>query len=125
VKSDLPRHYRQVLEMLTKPTGATITELAEAHGWQPHTTRAILSTARSGYGWLLDKRADEKRGTVYTFAGLGPVTKPLPPRKAAKAESKIEPAAKPAGKRKAAVKAKASAKSRKAALKSVQADTAT
>ena len=42
--------------MLRATEGATITELSEAMGWLPHTTRAVLTGLRKrGYVLTLDR----------------------------------------------------------------------
>ena len=55
----------QVIRMLQRSGGATLTELVETTGWLPHTTRAALTGLRKK-GFTLDK---ESRGgvTVYTI----------------------------------------------------------
>jgi len=51
--------------MLRATEGATIAELAQAMGWLPHTTYAVLTGLRKrGYAITLD-RSDAKRGSVY------------------------------------------------------------
>ena len=39
---------QQVIEMLRRPEGATVNEIAEATGWQPHTVRGFISALRKG-----------------------------------------------------------------------------
>jgi Protein of unknown function (DUF3489) len=56
------------IETLRAIEGATITELSEAMGWLPHTTRAVLTgLRRRGYVLTLD-RSDERRGSAYRIA---------------------------------------------------------
>ena len=56
------------IEMLRATEGATIAELAEAMGWLPHTTRAVLTGLRKrGYALRLD-RSDAGRGSAYRIA---------------------------------------------------------
>jgi hypothetical protein len=53
-----------VLELLRRPTGATLTELTEATGWQAHSVRGFLSGAiRTKMGLQVDssKRPDGSR----------------------------------------------------------------
>jgi DNA-binding IclR family transcriptional regulator len=39
-----------VIELLRRPLGASLSDLTEATGWQPHTTRAALSgLKKKGY----------------------------------------------------------------------------
>ncbi len=52
-----------VLTLLKREQGATLAELADATGWQPHTTRAMLTGLRKkGYAIERGKRDD---ATVY------------------------------------------------------------
>jgi len=54
--------------MLRTSEGVTIAELAEAMGWLPHTTRAVLTGLRKrGYLLTLD-RSDAGRGSAYCIA---------------------------------------------------------
>jgi Protein of unknown function (DUF3489) len=56
------------IEMLRTSEGVTIAELAEAMGWLPHTTRAVLTGLRKrGYLLALD-RSDAGRGSAYRIA---------------------------------------------------------
>ena len=60
-----PRHTKSalVLEMLRREAGATLSELASATNWLPHTTRAALTGLRKkGHG--IEKR---KRGEVSCY----------------------------------------------------------
>jgi hypothetical protein len=43
----LPPRYAQLHDLLSKPTGSTIIEIAKALGLQNHSVRGMLSTARS------------------------------------------------------------------------------
>lgn len=55
----------KAIEMLRATEGATIAELAQAMGWLPHTTYAVLTGLRKrGYALTLD-RSDAKRGSAY------------------------------------------------------------
>jgi DNA-binding transcriptional regulator PaaX len=38
-----PSKMDQVITLLSRPTGATLNDLVEATGWQPHSTRAALT----------------------------------------------------------------------------------
>jgi Protein of unknown function (DUF3489) len=54
-----------VIGLLSRENGATLTELAAATGWLPHTTRAALTGLRKrGYEVTLD-RTDKERGSTY------------------------------------------------------------
>ncbi len=51
-----------VINLLKRDTGASITELAEATGWLPHTTRAALTSLRKrGCTILSEKEAGASR----------------------------------------------------------------
>ena len=55
-----------MLSLLQRKQGATLTELAEATGWLPHTTRAALTGIRKkGHAVAKGKRESE---TCYTLA---------------------------------------------------------
>ena len=54
-----------VIRLLGNERGVTISELIEATGWLPHTTRAALTGLRKrGYSIALD-RSDRERGSAY------------------------------------------------------------
>lgn len=54
-----------VLTLLKREQGATLAELVDATGWQPHTTRAMLTGLRKkGYAIERGKRDD---ATVYNL----------------------------------------------------------
>lgn len=58
-----------VLNMLKRPEGATVEQLAEATGWQPHTVRGTLSGVikkRLGLSLISEKPTGEKR--IYRIA---------------------------------------------------------
>ena len=58
----------EAVAMLRAIEGATITELSEAMGWLPHSTRAVLTGLRKrGYVLTLN-RSDEPRGSAYRIA---------------------------------------------------------
>jgi hypothetical protein len=105
-QTKLPPRYAQLHGLLSKPTGATIIEIAKALGLQNHSVRGMLSTARSKRGWELTKTTDEKRGTVFTLGSITTSAEiPADPAKAKKAKGKLPPKPlPPAGKRKAAPK---------------------
>jgi Protein of unknown function (DUF3489) len=55
----------QVIELLRRDHGATITELIAATDWLAHTTRAALTGLRKrGFAVAID-RSDDKRGSFY------------------------------------------------------------
>ena len=56
-----------VLKMLHRPEGATITQLVDATGWLPHTTRAALTgLKKKGHEITSEKAEGEER--VYRVA---------------------------------------------------------
>ena len=55
----------KTIEMLRATEGATIGELAQAMGWLPHTTYAVLTSLRSAYRIVLDANA-AKAGMALT-----------------------------------------------------------
>ena len=58
----------KTIETLRATEGATIGELAQAMGWLPHTTYAVLTGLRKrGYALTLD-RSDAERGSAYRIA---------------------------------------------------------
>lgn len=59
-----------LLELLERKTGATIAELAEATGWQPHTVRgAIAGVLKKRLGLNVTSEKIEGRGRVYKIEG--------------------------------------------------------
>jgi hypothetical protein len=61
-----PRKQVMLIEMLNQPDGATIAQIVEATGWQPHTVRGAISGAlkkKLGLNVLSEKV--EGRGRVY------------------------------------------------------------
>jgi DNA-binding MarR family transcriptional regulator len=52
-----------VLKLLQREQGATLPELVEATGWQPHTTRAMLTGLRKK-GHAIERR---KRGDLSCY----------------------------------------------------------
>ena len=56
----------QLIAMLRRAKGATIDEIVEALGWQPHTVRgAIAGALKKRLGLQVASERDEKRGRVY------------------------------------------------------------
>lgn len=52
-----PSKIEQVLALLRRETGATLSELTDATGWLPHSTRAVLTGLRKkGHLILREKR---------------------------------------------------------------------
>ena len=52
--------------MLQRPEGATIAEVVEATGWQPHTVRGALAGAlKKRLGLTIASEKVEGRGRVY------------------------------------------------------------
>ncbi len=59
----------KVIELLSRPEGATIEQLVDATGWQKHTVRSAISHAlgkKRGYQIVSEKPKDGKR--VYKIA---------------------------------------------------------
>lgn len=59
----------KVIELLSRPEGATIDQIVEATGWQKHTVRSAISHAlgkKRGYQIVSEKPKDGKR--VYKIA---------------------------------------------------------
>ena len=55
-----------LIEMLRGPEGATIAEITEATGWQPHTVRgAIAGALKKKLGLEVTSEKDDQRGRVY------------------------------------------------------------
>ena len=56
----------QLIAMLRRAKGATITEIAETFGWQHHTVRGALAGAlKRKLGLDIQSEKDERRGRVY------------------------------------------------------------
>ena len=71
-KADKPKAPRAVtkqallVEVLSRKNGATITDLMDATGWQPHSVRgAISGTLKKKLGLTVTSEPIEKRGRVY------------------------------------------------------------
>ena len=63
----------KVIELLSRPEGATIEQLVDATGWQKHTVRGALSGAlhkKRGYQIVSEKPKDGKR--IYKIAPPNP-----------------------------------------------------
>ena len=58
-----------LVEMLRRPKGATIAEIVEATGWQPHTVRGAFAGAlRKRFGLTVTSEKLEGRGRVYRIS---------------------------------------------------------
>lgn len=56
----------KMIDLLKRPRGATIAELAETLGWQAHTVRgALAGVLKKRLGLAVTSEPDEKRGRVY------------------------------------------------------------
>ena len=89
--SGSPQHPRAgskqalLVQLLSRPEGASLDDLLSATGWLPHTTRAALTGLRQR-GFEIE-RFDEDGGSVYRLRAPEPETpakKPGRPRGAAK-----------------------------------------
>lgn len=59
-----------LIAMLKRPEGASITEIATAFGWQPHTVRgAIAGALKKKLGLEVASEKVEARGRVYRIVG--------------------------------------------------------
>jgi hypothetical protein len=55
-----------VIEMLRRPEGATIAEIAEASGWLHHTIRGMIAGAlKKKLGMAIESSKDDERGRIY------------------------------------------------------------
>jgi Protein of unknown function (DUF3489) len=60
----------RLIEMLTRPGAATLTELVQATGWQAHSVRGALSgTLKKRLGLAVTTEMVEGRGRVYRISG--------------------------------------------------------
>ena len=59
----------QLIAMLERPEGATIEQMVEATGWQPHTVRGAFAGAlKKRLGLTVSSEKVEGRGRVYKIA---------------------------------------------------------
>ncbi len=59
----------QIIAMLQRPEGATINQIIEVTGWQPHTVRGTLTGAfKKKLGLLIVSEKDSKANRVYRIA---------------------------------------------------------
>ena len=66
-----PRVTKQqiMIDMLSRPEGATIEELAEATGWLSHTCRGAMSGAlKKKLGLTITSEKADQRGRVYRLS---------------------------------------------------------
>ena len=67
----VPRVTKQqiMIDMLSRPEGATIEELAEATGWLSHTCRGAMSGAlKKKLGLTITSEKADQRGRVYRLS---------------------------------------------------------
>ena len=64
-----PTRQQQRSKLLNRKSGASIAQMQQAFGWQPHTARAALSTLRKA-GTVIE-RSDSGKGSIYRIAGKG------------------------------------------------------
>ena len=58
-----------MIELLRRPGGATLAEIVEATGWQPHTVRGAMAGAlKKKLGLTITSEKDETSGRVYRLA---------------------------------------------------------
>jgi hypothetical protein len=72
VKAKRESKQAKVIELLRRPKGATIEELAVATGWQQHSVRGVLSGALNKRLGLTIESTREERGRVYRITGDDP-----------------------------------------------------
>lgn len=61
---------QQMIDLLRRPTGATLVEIVEATGWQQHTIRGAMAGAlKKKLGLTITSEKDEARGRVYRLCG--------------------------------------------------------
>ncbi|UXX83793.1 DUF3489 domain-containing protein [Roseovarius pelagicus] len=58
-----PTRHAQLRKLLARKSGASIAQIRQAFGWQPHTARAAISAQRKS-GCLI-VRSDTDKGSVY------------------------------------------------------------
>ena len=59
----------QIIAMLQRPEGATISQIIEVTGWQPHTVRGTLAGAfKKKLGLLIVSEKDSQANRVYRIA---------------------------------------------------------
>lgn len=56
----------QIIRLLQRTKGATISDMVETTGWQPHSVRgAISGSLKKRHGLAITATTDEDRGRVY------------------------------------------------------------
>lgn len=58
----------QIIALMQRPQGATVAEMQEATGWQPHTVRGAIASAIKKKLGLDVASTKEGRGRVYRIA---------------------------------------------------------
>lgn len=60
---------QQMIDLLRRPKGATLTEIVEATGWQQHTIRGAMAGAlKKKLGLTITSEKDDARGRVYKIS---------------------------------------------------------
>lgn len=59
----------QLRKLLARKSGATVAQIQNAFGWQPHTARAAISGLRRA-GEMVE-RSDAAKGSVYRIVSAG------------------------------------------------------
>ncbi len=59
----------QLRKLLARKSGATLAQIRNALGWQPHTARAAISRLRKAGAEI--ERRDSDKGSVYRIVGPG------------------------------------------------------
>lgn len=64
----------QIIRLLQRTRGATISDMVETTGWQPHSVRgAISGSLKKRHGLAITATTDETRGRVYRLPRTGRV----------------------------------------------------
>ena len=60
---------QQMIDLLRRPTGATLVEIVEVTGWQQHTIRGAMAGAlKKKLGLTITSEKDDARGRVYKIS---------------------------------------------------------
>ena len=62
-----PTKIKTILKLLSRPNGASVSQLQKATGWKPHSVRAALTGLRKK-GHEVTRGKDAKGVTVYAVA---------------------------------------------------------